>query len=73
MQIRSAFVSAMSKHHVCWRYGPLHHYFAIVELDIDSIRDFHSHELPPLGSGAKFKPTPEGFEISKPRKQIPGT
>ncbi len=53
--------------------GGMDDYFVIVELDIDSIRDFHSHQLPPLGGGAKFKPTPEGFDASKTRKKIPGT
>ncbi|QDS95914.1 hypothetical protein FF011L_47150 [Roseimaritima multifibrata] len=53
--------------------GGMDDYFVIVELDIDAIRDFHSHQLPPLGDRAKFKPTPEGFKISKSRKRIPGT
>ena len=53
--------------------GGMDDYFVVVDLDIDSIRDFHSHALPPLGDKAAFKPTPEGFLVSDPRKKIPGT
>jgi len=53
--------------------GGMDDYFVIVELDIDSIRDFHSHKLPPLGAMADFKPTPEGFIASPSRRRVPGT
>lgn len=52
--------------------GGLDDYFVVTDLNIGSLRDFQSHHEPPMGDDAEFKPTPEGFQVSKNRKQTPG-
>jgi hypothetical protein len=50
--------------------GGLADYFVVAELDIASLRDFQSHKEPPEGP---FKPFPEGFRPSRPRRVVPGS
>jgi hypothetical protein len=50
--------------------GGLADYFVVAELDIHALRDFQSQVEPPE---KPFKPFPEGFEISRSRRVIPGT
>jgi predicted amidohydrolase len=49
--------------------GGLEDYVVVAELDIDKLRDFQSHAEPP--QQGLFKPTPEGFRISKRRRVVP--
>jgi hypothetical protein len=49
--------------------GGLADYFVVAELDVQALRDFQSNVESPT---EPFKPFPEGFQISKRRRVIPG-
>jgi hypothetical protein len=49
--------------------GGMDDYFVIAELNIHELREFQSHEESPA---APFKPTPDGYGISRDRYRIPG-
>jgi hypothetical protein len=51
--------------------GGKNDYCVTVEIDIQKLREFQSREKRWTNDGDAFKPVPEGFEISKRRKDIP--
>ena len=56
---------------VCRVRGGLNDYLVVAELDIAGLRRFQSRDLDWPGKADRFKPVPDGFEISPNRRRIP--
>ncbi|MBO8148140.1 reverse transcriptase [Rhodococcus erythropolis] len=48
--------------------GGVHDYVVVGEIDIESLRQFHSHHRSPA---KPFKPVPDGFSLSPGRRSLP--